>query len=113
MGKKKKTRKKKKINLITIAFYAVALYMIVTIVGQRQDLSAVEMEKESKIAEKNEMSESLSLLQSDLEKINDPEQFLQMVERIARDEYRMVRPYETVYIDKNRSNNIFITNFSD
>jgi cell division protein FtsB len=48
-------------------------------------------------------------LQNDLAKINDPEQFLQMVEKIARDEYKMVKPYETVYVDKNKAKNKLFT----
>ena len=109
MGKKKKKKKEFKINLISIVFYALAFYMIFTIVNQRLVLNNIENQKQAKIEEKKNIEIELLNLQDDLAKINDPEQFLQMVEKIARDEYRMVKPYETVYIDKNKAKNEFST----
>lgn len=109
MAKKKRKKKGFKINLISIVFYALAFYMIFTIVNQRLALNNIEDQKQAKIEEKKDIEVQLLNLQDDLAKINDPEQFLQMVEKIARDEYRMVKPYETVYIDKNKANNEFST----
>ncbi len=105
MAKKKRKKKEFKINLISIIFYALALYMIFTIVNQRLDLNNIENQKQAKIEEKKDIELELLNLQDDLAKINDPEQFLQMVEKIARDEYKMVKPYETVYIDNNKAKN--------
>ncbi|MDP3387391.1 MAG: septum formation initiator family protein [Eubacteriales bacterium] len=107
MAKKKKKKKEFKINLISIVFYALALYMVFTIVNQRLDLNNIDNQKQAKIEEKKDIELELLSLQDDLAKINDPEQFLQMVEKIARDEYKMVKPYETVYIDKNKTKNEF------
>lgn len=109
MSKKKKKKKEFKINLISIIFYALALYMIFTIVNQRLALNNIENEKQAKIEEKKVIEIELLNLQDDLARINDPEQFLQMVEKIARDEYKMVKPYETVYIDKNKVKNKLFT----
>jgi cell division protein FtsB len=110
MGKKKRNKEKKsfKFNIISLLFYAVAFYMVFTIVGQRRSLAAINDVKEGKIQEKAETEMELQELREDYEKINDPEQFLEIVEKIARDEYKMVKPYETVYIDKNKTKNKFI-----
>ncbi|HBH12241.1 MAG TPA: hypothetical protein DDX29_03840 [Clostridiales bacterium] len=110
MAKKKQKKKKFEINLISMIFYALALYMIFTIVNQRLDLNTIENRKQAKIDEKKDIELELLNLQDDLAKINDPKQFLQMVEKIARDEYKMVKPYETVYIDKSKTKNEFNAN---
>lgn len=111
MGKRKRRKKEKKgfkINIVSLLFCAVAFYMIFTIVGQRRSLAAINEKKEAKLLEKAETEMELQELREDYEKINDPEQFLEIVEKIARDEYKMVKPYETVYIDKNKTKNKFI-----
>ncbi len=108
MGKKKTDGRKKSnknFNWATPIFYVIAGYMVFTILGQRQSLNDLNAQKQALTNEKTVVENELVGLQQDLEKINDPEQFLELVERIARDEYRMIRPYETVYIDRNRSQN--------
>ena len=111
MGKRKKRKKEKKsfkLNIISLLFYAVAFYMVFTIVGQRRSLTEINDKKDAKLLEKAETEMELQQLRDDYAKINDPEQFLEIVEKIARDEYKMVKPYETVYIDKNKTKNKFI-----
>jgi cell division protein FtsB len=113
MGKRKKRKKRKekksfKLNIVSLLFCAVAFYMIFTIIGQRRSLSDINDKKDAKLLEKAETEMELQEFREDYEKINDPEQFLEIVEKIARDEYKMVKPYETVYIDKNKTKNKFI-----
>ena len=113
MGKRKKRKKRKekksfKLNIVSLLFCTVAFYMIFTIIGQRRSLSDINDKKDAKLLEKAETEIELQEFREDYEKINDPEQFLEIVEKIARDEYKMVKPYETVYIDKNKTKNKFI-----
>ena len=44
----------------------------------------------------------------DVEKLNDEDALLEIVEKIARDQYKMVKPNETIYIDKNKNDNKLI-----
>lgn len=106
--KKKKEKKSFKINIIYLLFFAVSLYMVFTIIGQRRSLSNINDAKDSRQLEKTETEIELQGLKEDYAKLNDSKQFLEIVEKIARNEYKMVKPYETVYIDKNKSKNKFI-----
>lgn len=105
---KKRRKKKKKINIVTVLFIAFLLYVLFTVMGQEQVMRRLDDERERKIAKKIELEQEVSLLREDALKIDDPETFLQLIEKIARDEYKMVKPYETLYIDKNKNNNKFI-----
>jgi cell division protein DivIC len=108
-SKSKKSKKRPCLNLITIFFFCVMFYMLYTIYGQTQYLASINSEKEQILIQKEVLEQDLASLEENLEKINNPELFLEMVERIARDEYKMVKPYETIYIDKNKTTNKFIT----
>ncbi|HBD64979.1 MAG TPA: hypothetical protein DC038_11170, partial [Clostridiales bacterium] len=47
-------------------------------------------------------------LKEDVEKMNDEEALLELIEKIARDQYKMVKPNEIIYIDKNKNDNKLI-----
>lgn len=104
----RKKKHKRKFNLISFGFLILVIYMSITIMGQGKILNSIKDAKQIKIDEKMAIENELQSLNNDLQKINDPDQLLEIVERIARDEYKMVKPYETVYIDKNKVQNKFI-----
>jgi len=57
---------------------------------------------------KSEAQKQAEELKQDVDKINTDETMLDLVEKIARNQYKMVKPNETIYIDKNRNDNKFI-----
>ena len=40
--------------------------------------------------------------------MNDEEALIELIEKIARNQYKMVKPNETIYIDKNKNDNKLI-----
>lgn len=106
--RKKKSKRKFRFDIISFGFLILVIYMAFTIIGQGNILNSIKDIKQAKIDEKIAIENELISLDSDMQKINDPEQLLEIVEKIARDEYKMVKPYETVYIDKNKVQNKFI-----
>jgi cell division protein FtsB len=66
--------------------------------GQIEEKKLLKAEVEQKSAE----------LKQDVDKISDKEALLELVEKFARNQYKMVKPNETIYIDKNRNENKMI-----
>ena len=58
--------------------------------------------------QKAEVEKKADELKRDVEKMDDEEALLELVEKIARDQYKMVKPNETIYIDKNKNDNKLI-----
>ena len=106
--KSKPKRKKSKINIVNILFIAFLFYVLFTVIQQEQVMRGLDKEMEGKVLEKSKLDQEVASLREDAAKIDDPEAFLELVEKIARDEYKMVKPYETIYIDKNKNKNKFI-----
>lgn len=71
------------------------------------------MELDEQIAEKQETKSKLEdkakELESDVAKISDQNVLLDIVEKVARNDYKMVKPNETIYIDRNKVENKFIS----
>jgi cell division protein FtsB len=66
--------------------------------GQIKEKEAIKAEAEKEALE----------LKSDVEKLNEEETLMEIIEKIARDQYKMVKPNETIYIDKNKNDNKLI-----
>jgi len=69
------------------------------------DLNSQIKEKE---AIKAEAEKEALELKSDVEKLSEEETLMEIIEKIARDQYKMVKPNETIYIDKNKNDNKLI-----
>lgn len=109
--KKKKVKPKKKkrrINIINLLFIGFLFYVLFTVAQQEQMMRCLDNEIDIKVSEKASLGQEVSGLQKDVSKIDDPEALLELVEDIARSEYKMLKPYETMYIDKNKNKNKFI-----
>ncbi len=109
--KKKKVKPKKKkrrINIINLLFIGFLFYVLFTVAQQEQMMRCLDNEIDIKVSEKASLGQEVSGLQEDVSKIDDPEALLELVEDIARSEYKMLKPYETMYIDKNKNKNKFI-----
>lgn len=101
-------KKRRKFNVINFLFAIFVLYFAYTAFNQYEmllDLNSNIKEKETiKLAVEKEARE----LESDVEKLNDEDALMEIIEKIARSQYKMVKPNETIYIDKNKNDNKLI-----
>jgi cell division protein FtsB len=72
--------------------------MLLDLNGQIKEKEAIKAEAEKEALE----------LKSDVEKLSEEETLMEIIEKIARDQYKMVKPNETIYIDKNKNDNKLI-----
>lgn len=102
-------KKKRKLNLINLIFIVFVLYFAYTAFNQKQMIKALDMQIADKNAVKSEVKKKADELKQDVDKINNNEEaMLDLVEKIARNEYKMVKPNEIIYIDKSKNDNKFI-----
>jgi cell division protein FtsB len=101
-------KKKKKFNIINFMFTVFVLYFLYTGFTQQQMLNDLSSAIDEKKIEKAEVEKKATELKKDVEKINDQEALLELVEKVARNQYKMVKPNETIYIDKNKNDNKLI-----
>ncbi len=111
--KKKKKKNFRFPSIFTILFIGFLIYVLITVKNQHDLLEKLKAEKVEREQEFSELSAEVTSLNEDIEMLNDPEKFLEVIERIAREEYKMVKPYETMYIDKNKNENKFIKGIGD
>lgn len=101
-------KKKRKLNIINFLFTVFVMYFAYTAFTQYQMLNDLNKEINEKKVEKAKFEKEVSELKKDVEKMNDEEALLDIVEKIARDQYKMVKPNEIIYIDKNKNDNKLI-----
>ncbi|MGB4439375.1 MAG: septum formation initiator family protein [Sedimentibacter sp.] len=101
-------KKKRKFNIINFMFTVFVLYFAYTAFYQYQMLNKLNNEIDEKMLVKAEVAKEVQELKDDAEKMNDEEALMELVEKIARDQYKMVKPNETIYIDKNKNDNKLI-----
>ncbi len=104
----KKRKKKRKLSIIGLVFVAFSFYFIMTVTTQRKMLGDLDKQIAQKEREKEIVSKKAENLAKEVETIDDKEILLKVVERLARNEYKMLKPNETIYIDKNKTQNKFI-----
>ena len=103
-------KNKAKFNLLNVVFVFFVIYFAYTVFNQYQMINSLELQIAEKRDIKSEAEKEAAELKQDLEKINDNEEaMLDLVEKIARNQYKMVKPNEIIYIDKNRNENKFIS----
>lgn len=98
---------KRKFNVINFIFSCFVLYFVYTAFNQYMTIHDLNRQIWEKETIKAEIENKAADLKQDVEKINDEEALMGLVEEIARDEYKMVRPNEIIYIDKNKNSNKF------
>lgn len=101
-------KKKRKLNIINCMFTVFVLYFLYTGFNQQQMINELNNSIDEKKSEKAVVEKKVSELKQDVEKINDDDTLLELVEKIARNQYKMVKPNETIYIDKNKNDNKLI-----
>lgn len=101
-------RRKKRFNLFGILFMLFLVYVGTTAYNQIQMISELDSQIAVKTKERDAAVKMADELKSDVDKLDNEETKLEIYEKVARDEYKMVRPNETIYIDKNTTSNKFI-----
>ncbi|WMJ76756.1 MULTISPECIES: FtsB family cell division protein [unclassified Sedimentibacter] len=101
-------KKKRKFNILNFAFMVFIFYFGYTAFNQYQMINELNKEIDEKNHSKAKVEKEVQDLKKDVEKINDEEALLELVEKIAREQYKMVKPNETIYIDKNKNDNKLI-----
>lgn len=62
--------------------------------------------------EKSTKEEEIEILKSEIDGINNEiknKDSLEFIEKVAREEFGMVKPREIIYVDKNKKRNPFLT----
>ncbi len=101
-------KKKRKFNVINFLFIVFVMYFAFTAFNQYEMLLDLNGQINEKQMVKAEAEKKATELKEDVEKLNDEEALMEIVEKIARDQYKMVKPNETIYIDKNKNDNKLI-----
>lgn len=101
----KSKKKKRKMNFFNLAFFVFVLYFVLTFINQSQMISELNKDIGSKEKLVDEFTSKSEELKKDVEGIDNQDILLKVVERVARDEYNMVKPNEIIYIDKDSIKN--------
>lgn len=101
-------KKKRKFNVINFLFLIFVIYFAFTAFNQYEMLLDLNNQIKEKEAIKAEAEKEALELKSDVEKLSEEETLMEIIEKIARDQYKMVKPNETIYIDKNKNDNKLI-----
>lgn len=101
-------KKKRKFNVINFLFLVFVMYFAYTAFNQYDMLLDLNDQIKEKEMIKAEAEKKVLELKEDVEKLEDEDALLEIVEKIARDQYKMVKPNETIYIDKNKNDNKLI-----
>lgn len=78
-------------------------YLFLTIFNQRMKINELEDKKVVQKAEIEELNSKIKSLEEEIASGGT----LKFIERIARDEYGMVKPKEVIFIDKDKEQNPF------
>lgn len=101
-------KKRRRLNIINFLFSVFVIYFAYTAFAQYQILSDLNHQIDDKLIEKAKVEKKVQELKNDVEKMNNEEELLELVEKIARNQYKMVKPNETIYIDRNKNDNKLI-----
>lgn len=103
----KKNRKKKKVGLVRIIFFAILLYIVVIMINQSKLMNELE-------GKRMVLQKEIDVLEDEIEDLNtelEDSDSLEFVEKVAREELGMVKPREIIVIDKEKIKNNFFNLF--
>lgn len=101
MGKKNKKRRFKIRHFLILL---IIVYVVSTIISQQKTMRNLKAEKEKK-------ENKIIRLEQEIDEINEEikkGESLEFIEKVARDELKMVKPREIIYVDKNKLDNPFL-----
>lgn len=96
MDKRKKKKKKFRIRYILLLF--LAIYLGTTFVNQQKIINSLKKEREEKLKK----VEDLNVEIQDIEEKLKYSYSLDYIEKMAREELKMIKPDEIIFIDKNK-----------
>lgn len=91
-------KRKKKLKLIHIVLSFLFIYVATIFFNQSRMLKELEAKKQENISEINQLKMEIEDLTQQVEN----SETLEFVEKIAREDFGMVKPREIIYIDKNK-----------
>lgn len=100
----KKSRKFKLRHLLIVILTIYILSIFINQQGMINKLNAERKEKETII---QGLKQEINEMEKEKELINSPDHINEYVEKVAREELKMIKPGETIYIDKNKQENGF------
>lgn len=93
-----KKKRKKKLKLIHVFLSFLVIYVATVLYNQSKMLDELEAKKQENISEINQLKVEIEDLTQQVETSDT----LEFIERIAREDFGMVKPREIIYIDKNK-----------
>ncbi|MCR2043900.1 FtsB family cell division protein [Anaerosalibacter massiliensis] len=97
-------KRKRKFKIRHLLLFLFIIYICSTLYNQRVMINGLKKEKAS-------TEKDMEELKSDIDRINTEiknKDSLKFIEKTAREEFRMVKPREIIYIDKNKNKNPFL-----
>ncbi|NLW23433.1 MAG: septum formation initiator family protein [Tissierellia bacterium] len=101
MGKRKK--RKRGIRLIHIILLLIIFWVGKTLISQQKMIEELTHRKMKEAEEITQLEKEIEELNKEIENKDS----LSFIEKVAREDLRMVRPREIIYIDKNKEDNPF------
>ncbi|WP_234978628.1 FtsB family cell division protein [Anaerosalibacter sp. Marseille-P3206] len=101
---KGKVKNKGRIRFRHVLIFMFAIYIVSTLISQRSMMKELEAEKA-----KNE--EEIEVLQMEIKELDSKiksSDSLEFIEKVAREELKMVKPREIIYVDKNKNKDPFL-----
>jgi len=96
-------RRKKGFRLKHFILLLIAFYLGRTLIYQSIQMKELSQKKLKEEQEVTKLEKEIEELQEQIEKKDS----LEFVEKVAREELKLVKPREIIYIDKNKQNNVF------
>ncbi len=90
----------KRVRIIFLILTAVLLYLFFNIFKQQIEISKLNKELEDNNKKIEEIDSNIDELENSIEDSKS----LKFIEKTARDEYKMLKPKEIMFIDKNKKN---------
>lgn len=104
-----KRRKKKLFKIRYFLILIFGVYIISVFISQNRIISDLKEEKLQKEEEIEVLKAEIAEIQEKIEYNNS----LEYIEKIAREELKMVKPNEIIYIDKKKNENSFINSIGE
>lgn len=90
--------KKIKIDYLKIGIFLIAIYFVTTFVTQQFKINEYNVKKEYYQNEISIREKKINAIEETIDNVDKPE----YIEKVAREELGLVKPYEKVFIDTNK-----------